>query len=297
MRILMAGGSGFLGRAWRDDLARRGHQVVRLVRGGGSATGNESSWDPYAGRLDQTLVERADAVVNLAGAPLAHWPWTSSYRRTFAESRVRTTATLAEAVAKAGGRAALVVQNGIAAYGDRGDAVVTERTPTDADTFTGGVGRDWERAAEPAREAGSRVVVMRTAVVLDRTGGALRSMLPAFRLGGGARLGDGSQYFATISLEDWVRAAGFLTLEETAQGAYNLAGPGTTTNAEWTRVLARHLHRPAVLRVPAPVVRLSGPPSTELLESRRVEPERLLAEGFEFRHPTLEQRVTAALRR
>jgi NAD dependent epimerase/dehydratase family enzyme len=108
---------------------------------------------------------------------------------------------------------------------------------------------------------------------------------------------DGSQYFATISLADWVRAAGFLATERTAHGAYNLAGPGTTTNAEWTRVLARRLRRPAVLRVPAPVVRLAGPPSTELLGSCRVEPERLLAAGFEFRHPTLEERVTAALRR
>jgi uncharacterized protein (TIGR01777 family) len=296
MRIVMAGASGFLGTAWRDQLAQGGHQVVRLVRGE-AATGNESSWDPYAGRLDQAVVESADVVVNLAGAPLAHWPWTASYRRTFADSRVRTTATLAEAVAKAGGRPALVVQNGVAGYGDRGAEVVTERTPTDAETFIGTVARQWSEAADPARQAGSRVVVMRTAVVLDRSGGALRSMLPAFRLGLGGRLGDGSQYFATITLDDWVRVAGLLTLEETARGTYNLAGPGTTTNAEFTTALAALLRRPAVLRAPAAAIRLAGPPSTELLGSCRVEPERLLEEGFTFRQPTLEDRLRAALRR
>jgi uncharacterized protein (TIGR01777 family) len=296
MRIVMAGASGFLGTAWRDHLAQKGHQVVRLVRGG-AATGNESSWDPYTGRLDRSVVESADAVVNLAGAPVAHWPWTTRYRHTFADSRVRTTATLAEAVAQAGGRPAFVVQNGVAGYGDRGDAVVTERTPTDAETFIGTVARRWAQAADPAREAGARVVVMRTAVVLDRSGSALRSMLPAFRLGLGGRLGDGSQYFGTITLEDWVRAAGFLTLEETAQGAYNLAGPGTTTNAAFTNALAGLLRRPAVLRAPAAVIRLAGPPSTELLGSCRVEPERLLDEGFTFRHPTLEERLRAALHR
>lgn len=296
MRIVMAGASGFLGTAWRDHLARKGHSVVRLVRGE-AATGNESSWDPYAGRVDQAVLEKADAVVNLAGAPLAHWPWTASYRRTFADSRVRTTATLAEAVARAGGRPAFVVQNGVAGYGDRGEAVVTERTPTDAQTFIGTVTRAWERAADPAREAGARVVVMRTAPVLDRSGSMLKPMLPAFRLGLGARIGDGSQYLATISLEDWLRAAGFLTVEETAQGAYNLAGPGTTTNAELTERLAGLLRRPAFLRAPARMVRLAGPPSTELLGSCRVEPERLLAEGFTFNHPTLDDRLRAALRR
>jgi uncharacterized protein (TIGR01777 family) len=250
MRIVMAGASGFLGTALRDRLAREGHRVVRLVRGD-AATGNESSWDPYAGRIDRGVVESADAVVNLAGAPLAHWPWTASYRRTFADSRVRTTGVLADAVAKAERPPALVVQNGVAGYGDRGDEVVTEHTATDARTLVGSVARDWEEAADPAREAGARVVVMRTAMVLDRSGGALRSMLPAFRLGLGARLGDGSQYVATISLDDWVRAAAFLTEEEASEGTYNLAGPGTTTNAELTMTLAGLLHRPAVLWAPA----------------------------------------------
>lgn len=293
----MSGASGFLGTAWRDHLAREGHEVVRLVRGEPMSP-QESSWDPARGRVDQAVIESADVVTCLSGAPLAHFPWTASYKKTFLESRTRTTETLAQAVAVSDRRPALVAQGGIAGYGDAGDAVLTEDSPTGAATFMGGVTRAWEAATEPAREAGARVAIMRTGVVLDRRGGALKPLLLVFRAGLGGPLGSGEQYFSTISLADWVRAATWLAESEHARGPYNVTGPNPTTNAEFGRALASMLHRPAFVRVPALPVRLAlRDVSSELLGSARVEPARLLAEGFAFEHPTLESRLAAALGR
>ncbi len=295
MKVLLAGGSGFLGTAWRDHLVQAGHDVVRLTRRE-ARSGDESPWDPYARRLDQDLVESADVVANLAGAPLAHWPWTASYRRTFTDSRVATTRTLAEAVARSARKPALLAQSGIAGYGDRGDVVLTEEAVTDADTFMGGVTRAWEAAAGPAAGAGARVVTMRTAVVLDRRADVLKLLLPVFKAGLGGPIGSGSQYLSTISLTDWLRAATHLATRDESTGAYNLSGPHPTTNAEFGRALGRMLHRPSRVPVPALAVRaVASPVASEVLNSTRVEPARLLAEGFSFEHPTLEARLTAAL--
>jgi uncharacterized protein (TIGR01777 family) len=291
VRFLIAGASGFLGTAWRDHLAREGHEVVRLVRGE-ALSGNESHWDPYAGQVDRAQVEAADVVANLAGAPLAHWPWTRSYQRTFRASRLETTRTLARAVAESERKPAFVAQNGIAGYGDRGDEVLTEESSTDADTFMGQVTRDWLAETRPAEDAGARVVVMRTAVVLESLG----PLFWAFRLGLGGPIGGGRQYFSTISLADWVRAATYLATTDTARGVYNLSAPEQGTNAELGRTIGRTLHRPSVVPVPAFVPRtFVSPIASELLSSTRVRPARLLEVGFTFEHPTLESRVRAAL--
>jgi uncharacterized protein (TIGR01777 family) len=203
---------------------------------------------------------------------------------------------LAEAVAASERKPVLIAQNGIAGYGDRGAEVITEDTPTDADTFMGQVTRDWEAATSPAAEAGARVVVMRTAVVLDRSGGALKLMMPAFRAGVGGRIGPGDQYFASITLLDWLGAATFLAYDDRARGAYNLSGPDPSTNAEFTTALGRALHRPTVLPVPAwPLRRLARVPAGELLGSARVEPHRLEAQGYAFAHCDVHDRVRAAL--
>lgn len=299
MHIVMAGSSGFLGTALRDHVARQGHTVTRLVRGD-AVSAHESSWDPYAGQVDQAVVDGADVVVNLAGAPIAHWPWTEAYQRTLRDSRVETTATLAHAVARAAGRSggppAYVVQNGVAGYGDRGEEVLTEDSSTDADTPLGRITRSWSAAADPAREAGARVAVMRTGVVLDGSGGVLQLMLPVFRLGLGGRIGDGRQYFPTISLTDWCRAATWLMETDSAEGAYNLTAPDPQTNAGYTRELGRLLHRPTALRVPSfPLRKVLGGLSHELLGSVRAEPARLRVEGFTFEHPTVSSQLAAAL--
>ena len=295
MRFVLAGVSGFLGTAWRDHLAREGHEVVRLVRGV-ALSASESRWDPNAGHVDPELVESADVVGTLSGAPLAHWPWTASYKRTFTESRVATTRTLAEAVAASDRKPAFVAQNGIAGYGDRGDAPLTEGSAFDADTFMGRVTRAWQDATTAAVEAGARTVVMRSGVVLDRHGGAMKPLLPLFKAGLGGPVGDGSQYFSTISMRDWVRAATHLAVDDGASGVYNVSAPNPTTNAEFGKELGRMLHRPAVLPAPTWAIRrVVGDVSSELLNSTRVEPARLLEEGFVFEHPTLNERLAAAL--
>jgi uncharacterized protein (TIGR01777 family) len=295
MKFVIAGASGFLGTAWRDHLAREGHEVVRLVRGDALAA-TESHWDPYAGKVDQSVVESADVVANLAGAPLAHWPWTEAYKRTFTESRVATTRTLAEAVARSERRPVLLAQSGISGYGDRGAAPLTEESAFDADTFMGRVARAWEAATAPASDAGIRVPIMRTGIILDRRGGALKPLLLVFKAGLGGPVGSGDQYFATISLADWVRAATFLSTSDTADGVYNVSGPNATTNREFGKELGRMLHRPSVVPVPAwPVRKAVGTVSSELFNSTRVEPARLLAEGFTFEHPTLNLRLAAGL--
>lgn len=295
MRLVLAGASGFLGTAWRDHLAREGHEVVRLVRGE-AMSANESTWDPQAGTVDRDVIEAADVVACLSGANLAHFPWTESYKRTFVSSRTATTGTLARAIAASDRKPALLAQNGIAGYGDRGAAVITEATPTDADTFMASVTRDWQACTEPAAEAGARVVVMRSGVVLDRSGGALKPMLLQFKTGVGGPIGSGEQYFATISLTDWLRAATWLAGNDQARGAYNLTAPEQSTQAEFTARLAELLHRPKLVRAPAFAIRLLlRDVASELLGSERVEPRRLLDEGFVFEHPTLESRLTAAL--
>jgi uncharacterized protein (TIGR01777 family) len=173
--------------------------------------------------------------------------------------------------------------------------VITEETPLDADGFMADVVRAWEAATQPAADAGARVVRLRTSVVLDRTGGALRTMMIPFRLGLGGRIGDGRQFFPTISLHDWLGALTFLAFNEHS-GAFNVTGPDPSTNAEFTEVLARALRRPAVLRVPGAPLRLAGPIGGEMLASQRIEPHRLLDAGYAFAHNDIEDRVAAALR-
>lgn len=291
----MAGSSGFLGTALRDRLAREGHEVVRLVRGTAS-TSSESSWDPYAGRVDDDVVGSADAVVNLAGAPLVRWPWTDSYKRQLLDSRVRTTATLAEAVARTG-VATLVNGSGIDAYGDTGAAVCDEQAPY-GDTFLAGVVREWEAATAAAADAGARVVLLRTSAVLHASGGALRLMKIPFLLGVGGRAGSGRQWFPVVSRDDWVSAVVFLITRSDVSGAFNIVGPEPVTNAEFARAMGEVLRRPAVIPVPAAPVRLvAGELAGQLLGSTGATPRALTEVGFAFEHPDVRAVLRAAFDR
>jgi uncharacterized protein (TIGR01777 family) len=297
MKLVLAGASGFLGTAWRDHLAQQGHEVVRLVRGE-PMSAQESRWDPYAGQVDASVIEDCDVVACLSGAPLAHWPFTEKYKQVFTESRLATTGTLARAIAASDRKPVFLAQNGIAGYGDRGDAVITEDTPFDAPTFMGDVSRRWAEAADPAADAGARVVLLRTGIVLDKRGGAFKLLSRLFRTGLGGPLGDGQQYFSTISLRDWVRAATHLAGAPDATGPYNVTGPMPLTNEEFSRALARMLRRPSAVRAPSwPVDKLLGDISSELLGSARVVPQRLEDDGFVFDHRTQEEIISAALGR
>jgi uncharacterized protein (TIGR01777 family) len=299
MKVVIAGASGFLGTALSGDLARDGHDVVRLVRRATTQPG-ELRWDPYAGELDPDALAGADVVVNLAGANIGR-PWTPSYKKVIRESRVRTTATLANAVAAVAAvenPPALLVQSGISAYGeDRGDELLTEEAGL-GDGFLAEVVRLWEGAAAPAVEAGARVAYLRTGVVLDADAIAFKLISLPFRLGLGGRLGSGRQYFPVLTLTDWLRAARFVAEHDDLSGPVNLCLPEPATNAEFTRALASALHRPALVRVPGFAIRAAtGDFAWEVLGSTRAVPRKLLDAGFDFQHPTVESAVAAAVRR
>jgi uncharacterized protein (TIGR01777 family) len=269
-----------------------------LVRGEVSGP-SQSRWDPYAGEVDRDAIASADVVVNLAGAPIARWPWTESYKRTLLESRVQTTRTLARALVETrdtGPATAWLNASGVGAYGEgRGDEVLTEDSATGSG-FLADVVRQWEAETQPAQDAGVRVCRLRTSVVLDKRGGALRPMLVPFRLGGGARFGSGDQYFAVISLRDWVSATLHLLTAPGSVGVYNLALPTPPTNREFTEALAQQLHRPALLAVPPRPLRLVlGDLSNELLGSLRAVPQRLLDEGFTFADPDVRAALATAM--
>lgn len=296
MRILLAGASGFLGTAVRQRLTQDGHRTRRLVRTD-PAGPDDFRWDPYRGSVPAEALHGVDAIVNLAGAPIAHWPWTSSYRQTLLTSRVATTQTVATALTRLDGPLpALVNASAVGYYGrDRGDEELTEESAKGLG-FLADVVEQWEAATRPAAQAGGRVVLVRTAVVLDKAGGALKTMRLPFQLGLGGRLGDGRQWFPTVSLDDYVTAVTRAVADADMAGPYNLVAPEPATNADLTRLLGSLLHRPTLLRVPAAALRLVlGELSGELLGSLKVRPNRLLEAGFEFSHPDLASQLRATL--
>jgi uncharacterized protein (TIGR01777 family) len=292
MRIAVTGASGQIGTRLVPALEARGHEVVRLVRR--EAHAGEARWDPAAGSVDRDALGPLDAVVHLAGENLGQ-RWSDGARRRILDSRVEGTRTIAQLVATTEPMPALVCASAVGAYGDRGDEVVTEETPTGAG-FQADVVRAWEAASDPAREAGARVVIFRQGVVLDRRGGALARMLLPFRLGVGGRVGSGRQWFSWIGPDDVV--AGYVrALEGDLHGLYNLTSPNPITNAELTKALGRVLRRPTVFVVPRLAIRtIWGAMGEEvLLGSLRVVPARLQAEGFTFAQASPDDALRAAL--
>lgn len=300
MKIVIAGSSGFLGTALRRSLATQGHDVIRLVRRQSGAA-DESTWDPYAGTLDQSLIDSADVVVNLAGSPTAGNPHSKKWARELRESRVTTTRVLAEAVARsvqAGGSTAYLAGNGISYYGDHGDEVIREDADSRGDALLTEVTREWQAAADPAVEAGARVCILRTSPVIDRANPPLKQMLPLFKLGLGSRLGDGRQYFPIISLRDWVGATTHLANDSDSSGAFNLCCPEVPTNREFTDALATAVGRRARLAAPASILKVAaGRMAPEILGSLRAEPAALQQAGYTFQDDDVRQVITAALRR
>ena len=292
MRIAITGASGLIGTALTDSLRRDGHDVLTFVRRA-TRSDSEIAWSPETGDLDIVRLEGVDAVVHLAGAGVGDRRWTPAYKRTILQSRVDGTALIARSVAAAG-VPVLISGSAMGYYGDTASAAVDENSPKGTG-FLADVVAAWEAAAQPAIDAGVRVAFIRTGLVVTPRGGALAKMLPLFKLGLGGKLGSGDQYWSTISLRDEVAAIRFL-LERDERGAFNLVGPTPVTNATFTKALARALHRPALLPVPAFALRIVlGEFASEVLGSQRVIPTRLIGAGFEFQDATVDAITASAL--
>lgn len=281
MRVVVSGSSGLIGGALRASLAGTGDEMIRLVRRP-AASAAEIQWDPHAadGALDPAALAGADAVVNLAGAPVAAGRWTAARKREIRDSRVLGTTGLVS-VLRAMDHPPSVLLSGsaIGYYGDTGGREVDESAPAGSG-FLADVVRDWEVAAAPARDAGIRVVNLRTGIVLSRQGGVVGRLLPLFRLGLGAKVGPGTQVMSWITLTDVVRIIRFLLDHPDIEGAVNLTAPHPATNAEFTAALAAAVGHRARLGIPAAALQLGlGEVSGELLSSARVLPRRLLDAG------------------
>ncbi len=282
LSVLAAGSSGFLGTHLIAALRERGHRVSTLTRSA-STTAQEFTWDPYAGLLDQSLVESCDVVVNLAGSPLIGNPHSKKWAQNLRESRVRTTSVLAQAIAASDRKPAFLAGNGISVYGDHGEQVLTEDADSRGHALLTEVTQAWESAASPAADAGARVCILRTAPVMDRSSEPLKELRRLFQLGLGGKLGDGRQHMPMISLRDWVGGVVHLAESADASGPFNLCCPVTPTNEEFTKTLAGALGRPSFATVPAPVLRLvAGPMAPEVLGSVNVRPAALERSGYEF---------------
>ncbi|WP_432491338.1 TIGR01777 family oxidoreductase [Kineococcus auxinigenes] len=284
MRVVVSGASGLIGRPLVRHLRAQGHEVLTLVRRAPGGPG-EVRWDPAAGDLDPAQLGGVDAAVNLSGAGVGDHRWTGPYKDLVLSSRVDSTRTLVRALlALDTPPRVLVNASAIGAYGDAGDAVLTEDAPRGTGFLAEVVAR-WEEETRPAAEAGVRVALARTGLVADPAGGAFEQLLTLFRLGLGGRLGTGRHWWSLITTPDEVAALAFL-LESPLAGPVNLACPQPARNAEVTRALGRALHRPAVLAVPPPALRLVlGEFAGEVMASQRVVPRALVEAGFRFRHP------------
>lgn len=293
MRVLVTGGTGFIGQRLCPRLAADGHEVVVLTRRqDAKLPAGVSRGVTDLGELEATEFE---GVVNLAGAPIADARWTKARKRLLMGSRIDTTAALvAWMCAPAKPPRSLISASAVGYYGEQGEGVVTEDTPP-AGGFAHELCAAWEREAMKAGSCGVRVCLVRLGVVLDRDGGALARMLPAFRLGLGGRLGSGRQFFPWIHREDIVSMFQWLLENDGAVGAYNASAPDPVTNAEFTAALGAALGRPAILPVPAAALRLMlGELADELLlVSERMVPKRLLDEGFRFSYPQIGQALAA----
>ncbi len=289
MNILVTGASGLIGSALVPFLAAGGHRVTRLVRSQPRPGEMAVRWDPAAGTLETSALQELDAVVHLAGENLAE-RWSAEKKTRIRESRVKGTRLLSQALAQlATPPKVLVSASAIGYYGNRGEEILTEESPSGSG-FLAEVCRAWEAATEPAQQQGIRVVHPRFGIVLSSAGGALRKMLPAFRMGVGGMLGSGRQYVSWIALDDAVGAIHHTIMSETLQGPANAVAPNAVTNQEFTKILGKVLGRPTMVPLPAFAARLMfGEMADELLlASTRVRPAKLQATGYGYRYPELE---------
>ncbi len=290
MIITITGASGFIGRRLMKVLTAAGHELKVLSRHAGTnlpAGATLFPWDPLQGPPPEKSLRCSDAIIHLAGEPVAQ-RWSAAVKQRISDSRVIGTRNLVAGLARLDRRPdALISASAVGYYGSRGDTVLTEDAPP-ADSWLARLCVAWEREAAAAAELGMRVAHVRIGLVLDPAGGALRKMLPAFRMGIAGRLGSGRQWMPWIHLADLTALLAFAA-ENPIHGPVNAAAPYPVTNAEFTRELATVLHRPAIFPVPAFALKLLfGEMAEVTLASQRVVPAAAEAAGFLFRHPQLE---------
>jgi uncharacterized protein (TIGR01777 family) len=298
MHVAITGSTGLIGSALTAFLTTGGHTVHRVVRDPAKAAPGDVVWDPARGQIDRASLEGMDAVIHLAGEPVSE-RWTREHKTAIYESRALGTRLIAEAIASLDRRPrVLISMSAIGIYGDGKDRELVETSPLGRD-FLAQVGTQWEAAADPARAAGIRTVHPRMGVVLSPRGGALERLLPPFQMGGGGKIGSGKQWMSWISLHDAISALHHLLFTESLDGPVNVTAPAPVTNAEFSHTLAHVLGRPALVTVPGFALKMMYGEMAEvmLLAGQRVLPERLLASGFAFHHPTLEQALRFELGR
>jgi uncharacterized protein (TIGR01777 family) len=300
MRIVVAGGTGFLGAPLVAALRAEHHDVIVLSRGAKRAR-RVLNWSPdgTAGPW-RVALEDADAIVNLAGHTIAALPrWTREHKRRVLESRVLATRSIVSAMASVERRPRLLISaSGVGYYGDRGNEVLTEESPAGSG-FLADVCQAWEAEALEAEREGARVALVRTGVVFERDGGALPQLMLPFRFFVGGPSGSGRQYISWIHRTDWIGLIAWMLTNPEPRGPFNASTPAPVTNEEFARALGRAVHRPSFLRTPAVALKLAlgemaGP---LLLESQRAVPARALQGGFAFKYPTLGEAFDDLFRR
>ena len=299
MKILITGASGLVGKALQRSFAEKGYEMLLAGRGEPKKP-NEIKWSVEDGfsEEDRGRLEGLDAVVHLAGEGIAGLRWTEEKKKAIRESRVKGTRSLVNTLAELDQKPkVLIAGSAMGFYGDRGDEIVTE-TSSAGDNFLADVAKEWEAESRRAEDSGIRTVLLRTAIVLSKDGGALSTMLMPFKLGVGGVVGSGKQWMSWVSLDDVVAIINFAIENENLRGAVNVASPHPVTNEEFTKTLGDVLYRPTFLPLPEFAVNLmfGEMGDTLLLNSTRVEPKRLKDAGYAFKFPDLKSAIENAVK-
>ena len=296
MKIVLSGAGGLIGSTLLPSLEAAGHEVVRLVRRPPEVGGAETIWDPAAGRLDPAVIDRADAVINLNGRNISNGRWSAEVKNALRASRLEATRTIVEAIARAETPPRVLLNaSAVGIYGDRDDEFLNEGS-SPGEGFLAHLSRAWEAAAVAAGSDSTRVVLLRFGMVVAR-GGALGRMLTPFKMGLGGPVGSGRQFWPWIGIEDVCGTTEFVLEHDEIKGPVNLVSPMELRCSEFAQILGRVLHRPAFMPMPAFAARFAFGEMADalLLASARVRPKVLENAGYEYRAPSLDRAIRAAL--